>query len=37
MHSLPGNVGDHDVTDCIASLDAAIAKGQQASYNLIVL
>ncbi|KAK9806703.1 hypothetical protein WJX73_010367 [Symbiochloris irregularis] len=27
VQSLPGNIGDHDVADCIASLDAVIALG----------
>ena len=28
LQSLPGNVGDHDVADCMASLDAAAKTGQ---------
>jgi len=27
VQSLPGNVGSHDVADCIAALDEAIAQG----------
>lgn len=27
VQSLPGNVGVHDVADCIAALDAAVAEG----------
>ena len=27
IQSLPGNVGVHDVADCIAPLDAAVAEG----------
>ncbi len=27
LQSLPGNIGTHDVADCIAALDEAIAQG----------
>lgn len=27
VQSLPGHIGDHDVADCIAALDAAVAAG----------
>ena len=28
IQSLPGNVGVHDVADCMAALDAAVAEGE---------
>ena len=27
LRTLPGNVGSHDVTDCIAALDAVVSLG----------
>ena len=34
IQSLPGRVGANDVADCIAALDAAIAKGALECYML---
>ena len=31
IQSLPGNVGVHDVADCIAALDAAVAAGMHSN------